>query len=61
MNWKLKSAFGVSALLLSANALAQITSMRRRLPWTVVHDHRAHGTSIGGFNDRVVVVVDRGR
>jgi hypothetical protein len=35
--------------------------MRRRLPWTVVHDHRAHGTSIGGFNDRVVVVVDRGR
>jgi uncharacterized protein YcfJ len=64
MNLKLRSALGVSALLLSANALAQITfyegeGFRGR---SFTTDQRVGNLDRSGFNDRASsVVVDRGR
>ena len=64
MNRKLKAALGASALLLSANALAQITfyegeEFRGR---SFTTDKRVWNFDRFGFNDRASsVVVDRGR
>ena len=64
MNWKLKSALGASALVLSAPALAQITfyeneGFRGRAFTT---DKQVWNFERDGFNDRASsVVVDRGR
>ena len=64
MNWKLKSALGVSALLLASQALAQITfyegeGFRGRAFTT---DKPVGNFERFGFNDRASsVVVDRGR
>ena len=64
MNWKLKSALGASALLLTAQAAAQITfyegeGFRGR---SFTTDRRVWNFDRIGFNDRASsVVVDRGR
>jgi uncharacterized protein YcfJ len=64
MNCKLKTALGVSALLVSANALAAITfyegeGFRGR---SFTTDQRIGNFDRSGFNDRASsVVVDRGR
>ena len=64
MNWKLKSALGVSALLLTAQAMAQITfyegeGFRGRAFTT---NRQVGNFERYGFNDRASsVVVDRGR
>ena len=64
MNWKLKSALGVSALLLTAQAMAQITfyegeGFRGRAFTT---NRQVLNFERYGFNDRASsVVVDRGR
>ena len=64
MNWKLKSALGVSALLLTAQAMAQITfyegeGFRGRAFTT---NRQVGNFERYGFNDRASsVIVDRGR
>ena len=64
MNGKLKTALGVSALLVTANAVAQITfyegeGFRGR---SFTTDQRIGNFDRSGFNDRASsVVVDRGR
>lgn len=64
MNWKLKSALGVSALLLTAQAMAQVTFYEgegfRGHAFTT--NKQVWNFERNGFNDRASsVIVDRGR